>query len=207
MLTGADAQWPSYRLAAFPLSTRWRKSASPLRVFSHDSTRTPAPLPRVLLASSTARQAGFPERFVEVMSACWDSGSSRLKKAATLRLYARPPRPLLSTQSGQPRPHHTRARDVGAGDRIECAGMRRTVTDKYAYRAQHAAVMSHVHLSLVESALPSLQIRRSALRWRKCATLCTRCTAPRCAGCVRAVLCGLAIGESIAQVQREHFGA
>ncbi len=87
MLTHADAQWPSYRLAAVPLG----RSPSVL-LAEHTYSRASAESASVHRLG-TARQAGFPERFVEVMSACWDSGSSRLKNAATLRLYARPPNP------------------------------------------------------------------------------------------------------------------
>ncbi len=64
------------------------------------------------LASGVARQAGFPERFIEVMTACWDSGTSRSRRH--LAFVCEATQPLLSTQSGQPRPHHTWTRAVGA---------------------------------------------------------------------------------------------
>jgi hypothetical protein len=60
--------------------------------------------------------------------------------------------------------------------------------------------MSHVRLSLVGSELPSLQIKRGALRWRKCATLWTRCTAPRCAGLRKGRLVRIRPDRRIAQV-------
>ena len=65
------------------------ESASPRRVFSHESTRNSRRLCRERFdASDTARQAGFPERFVEVMTACWDSGSSRSRRPPCVSMRA-----------------------------------------------------------------------------------------------------------------------
>jgi hypothetical protein len=87
--------------------------------------------------------------------------------------------------------------------------MRRTVTDKYAYRAQHAAC--HVSRASVSRRIglavaadpaqrPSMEEVRDALHELYSAEV-------RRSRKGRDVLYGLAISESIAQVQREHFGA
>ena len=128
----AYGDWPWARRAAVPcrvaelsprcsvpLDQRSPKGAGPRRGFCGEHT-----YPRASVESAPCiryRSTGWvPQRFIEVMTACWDNGNSRFLRHLALACEAT--QPLLSAQSGQPRPHHTRVRDVGAGDRIECAG-------------------------------------------------------------------------------------
>ena len=123
--TRSHTQTPSGRTIVSlrsPSRPEGAESASPRRVVSHESTRTPAPLSRVLLALGIARQAGFPERFIEVMTACWDNGSSRFLRHFAAVCEAT--QTLMSAQSSEPRPHHTRTRFVGAEGRMRGAHTR-----------------------------------------------------------------------------------
>jgi hypothetical protein len=69
--------------------------------------------------------------------------------------------------------------------------------------------MSHVHLSLIESALPSLAdpAQRPSMEEVRDALHEMYSAEVRRSRKGRAILCGLDISEGIAQVQREHFGA
>ena len=155
-----DAHW--LRAPSTSLNTAQLRLPSPNTNIHPIKHTFPTPLTSVCsaLASGIGGQAGFSDRFIEVMTACWDSGSSRS------------PTTCVRTQSRTARRRFSHRRMHRQGQHV----LREQRSSREGVHPHQSSPRNWV---VQESDLPSLQIRRGALRWTKCATLCTRCTAPR----------------------------